>query len=374
MEAVPALIWIARTPDCRVISGNNSSYEILRLPHDSNLSMSAPPGEHPTNFRVFSEGRALSPEEMPVQRAARGEEVQNFEEEVRFDDGSSRHIFGNATPLRDVTGEVVGAVAAAVDITGRKQAEEALQESERRLQLALDAGHMGAWEWNLETGAVIWSPGLEALHRVEPGTFGGTLADFKRDIHPDDLPLIEREMARAIETEGDYHVVYRAQLPDGTIRWMEAFGQLSPRNGPKRRLTGVCMWHPGLIVGSIRVSRREAVENAAILQNFHNVLEISPLFIAKPALSNFRNHPQRLPVQNNNILVVGGAGYIGSHTCLQLAAKDYQPVVYDNLSNGHEEFVKWGVLEKGDIRDRQRLDEVLARHKPRAILHFAAML
>nr|WP_153319172.1 UDP-glucose 4-epimerase GalE [Sinorhizobium medicae] len=81
-----------------------------------------------------------------------------------------------------------------------------------------------------------------------------------------------------------------------------------------------------------------------------------------------------MPVQNNNILVVGGAGYIGSHTCLQLAAKGYQPVVYDNLSNGHEEFVKWGVLEKGDIRDRQRLDEVLARHKPRAILHFAAMI
>lgn len=79
-------------------------------------------------------------------------------------------------------------------------------------------------------------------------------------------------------------------------------------------------------------------------------------------------------MQNNNILVVGGAGYIGSHTCLQLAAKGYQPVVYDNLSNGHEEFVKWGVLEKGDIRDRQRLDEVLARHKPRAILHFAAMI
>lgn len=77
---------------------------------------------------------------------------------------------------------------------------------------------------------------------------------------------------------------------------------------------------------------------------------------------------------NNKVLVVGGAGYIGSHTCLQLASKGFEPVVYDNLSNGHEEFVKWGVLEKGDIRDRQRLDEVLARHKPRAILHFAAMI
>ncbi len=79
-------------------------------------------------------------------------------------------------------------------------------------------------------------------------------------------------------------------------------------------------------------------------------------------------------MESNKVLVVGGAGYIGSHTCLELANKGFEPVVYDNLSNGHEEFVKWGVLEKGDIRDRQRLDDVVARHRPRAILHFAAMI
>lgn len=75
-----------------------------------------------------------------------------------------------------------------------------------------------------------------------------------------------------------------------------------------------------------------------------------------------------------NILVVGGAGYIGSHTCLKLAEKGYFPVVYDNLSNGHEEFVQWGPLERGDIRDRDRLDEVLAKYKPAAIMHFAALI
>ncbi|MBB3355848.1 UDP-glucose 4-epimerase GalE [Rhizobium lentis] len=74
------------------------------------------------------------------------------------------------------------------------------------------------------------------------------------------------------------------------------------------------------------------------------------------------------------ILVVGGAGYIGSHTCLDLANKGYRPVVFDNFSNGHREFVKWGPAEEGDIRDRARLDEVLAKHKPAAILHFAALI
>lgn len=74
------------------------------------------------------------------------------------------------------------------------------------------------------------------------------------------------------------------------------------------------------------------------------------------------------------ILVTGGAGYIGSHTCLALAAKGYVPVVYDNFSSGHREFVKWGPVEDGDIRDRARLREVLALHKPAAVLHFAGLI
>jgi len=74
------------------------------------------------------------------------------------------------------------------------------------------------------------------------------------------------------------------------------------------------------------------------------------------------------------ILVSGGAGYVGSHVCLALAEAGFAPVVYDNLSNGHEAFVQWGVLEQGDIRDGDRLDEVIARHRPMALLHFAGLI
>jgi UDP-glucose 4-epimerase len=75
-----------------------------------------------------------------------------------------------------------------------------------------------------------------------------------------------------------------------------------------------------------------------------------------------------------NILVVGGAGYIGSHTCLDLFSKGFTPIVFDNLSNGHQEFVRWGPFERGDIRDRARLDEVLRRYKPAAVIHFAGLI
>ena len=73
-----------------------------------------------------------------------------------------------------------------------------------------------------------------------------------------------------------------------------------------------------------------------------------------------------------NILVTGGAGYIGSHTCKALARAGYAPIVYDNFVYGHEWAVKWGPFERGDILDRERLDAVIRRHAPEAVIHFAA--
>ena len=72
------------------------------------------------------------------------------------------------------------------------------------------------------------------------------------------------------------------------------------------------------------------------------------------------------------VLVTGGAGYIGSHVCKQLHAAGYTPVTFDNLENGHAEAVKWGPLEVGDLRDRDRVVDVLGRHEPVAVMHFAA--
>ena len=72
------------------------------------------------------------------------------------------------------------------------------------------------------------------------------------------------------------------------------------------------------------------------------------------------------------VLVAGGAGYIGSHTCKALAAGGFVPVVYDNLSTGHLSFARWGPLVEGDLLDRERLIRAFAEHSPVAALHFAA--
>ena len=73
------------------------------------------------------------------------------------------------------------------------------------------------------------------------------------------------------------------------------------------------------------------------------------------------------------ILVTGGAGYIGSHCCKALAGKGHEVVVYDSLATGHAEAVRWGPLEIGDIRSRDRLDQVIGTHRPELVMHFAAV-
>ncbi len=73
-----------------------------------------------------------------------------------------------------------------------------------------------------------------------------------------------------------------------------------------------------------------------------------------------------------NILVTGGAGYIGSHTAKLLASRGHQPIVFDDLTQGHEWAVKWGPLERGTLVDPDRLRDVFARHRIDAVVHFAA--
>ena len=73
-----------------------------------------------------------------------------------------------------------------------------------------------------------------------------------------------------------------------------------------------------------------------------------------------------------SVLVTGGAGYVGAHCCKALRTAGYLPVVVDNLSTGHENFVRWGPFVRADIRDTSSLVEVFQTHNVSAVLHFAA--
>ncbi|MEO8164967.1 MAG: diguanylate cyclase [Betaproteobacteria bacterium] len=127
LDAVPAAVCIANDPECNSITGNRMAYDLLRMPQGSNIVMTED-GEQKATFRIFRNGRALEAHELPIQMATfRGIEVRDFEQDIVFEDGSIRHLIGNAAPLRDATGKVYGAVGAFIDITARRNMEEQIR-------------------------------------------------------------------------------------------------------------------------------------------------------------------------------------------------------------------------------------------------------
>ena len=143
LEAVPTPVVIVHDPDSRHMTGNLATDELLRNPRGGEVSLSAPAEVRPRHFRAIKDGRELQLEELPAQRAARGEHVQDFEFDLAFDDGAVRHVLGYGTPLRDEAGRPRGAVHVLIDITERKQVEEALRDSAARFRNIFDHAATG---------------------------------------------------------------------------------------------------------------------------------------------------------------------------------------------------------------------------------------
>jgi PAS domain S-box-containing protein len=153
-----------------------------------------------------------------------------FELRFRRRNGSLFDVLVTLAPLHDDGGDVSGWVASVSDITGRKREREQLSRSEARLAMALEAGRMGAWEWDIRSGAVSWSPQLEALEH------------FQADMNPEHRPRVHASIEQALRTRSDYRVEYEIIRPDGSRTWVQARGRvLCDTAGEPEKMVGVCM-------------------------------------------------------------------------------------------------------------------------------------
>ncbi|MEJ1935949.1 PAS domain S-box protein, partial [Nostoc sp. NIES-2111] len=149
------------------------------------------------------------------------------------------------------------------DITREKQTEIALQESEERLRLALEAAQIGTWDWNIFTNHLKWSTRQEQLFGITPGTFRSTYEAFLACVHPEDREKVHQAVMGTKDNKSEYYVEYRVIWTDGSIHWIGAKGEcIYDDEGTAVRMLGTC----------VDITQRKEAE--AVLQQSKAELEI----------------------------------------------------------------------------------------------------
>jgi PAS domain S-box-containing protein len=117
-------------------------------------------------------------------------------------------------------GEVIGVVIVFRDITERRKARQEFERSEERRRLAIEAGQIGVWDWDVVHDRIEWSDRLYDLHGLTPETFGRSVEDYSKLVHPDDLPSVSEAIQDALRGEAQYAAEFRIVRPDGQVRWV----------------------------------------------------------------------------------------------------------------------------------------------------------
>ena len=148
--------------------------------------------------------------------------ISNLEFELIRKDGSTFFVFVNATAIYDDEGNYLASRSTLFDISERKQNEEELKQTTTRLKLAVHAGGVGVWDYDIVNNILKWDDQMYELYGLNEKNFSGAYEAWQNGLHPDDRVQGDLEIQMAITGEKEFDTEFRVVWPDGTIRNMKA--------------------------------------------------------------------------------------------------------------------------------------------------------
>lgn len=146
----------------------------------------------------------------------------NVEVEVYHKNGSTLWVETSVSFLMDDGNRPTGVIGVTRDISARKKAEDERRQLNERLTLAIRAGNLGVWDWEVATHRLVWDERMFEIYGVNSREFDGAYMAWRSAIEPEDLIRAERELQEAIDGTRDFHSHFRVIRPDGNIRHIES--------------------------------------------------------------------------------------------------------------------------------------------------------
>ena len=230
MQHLSGLAWI-KDGDGRYVYVNDAAQQAFGMPREMLYGK--------RDDEVFDAATARQFIANDERAKASGSGIQSVES---LEDSSGRVrqslVSKFVIPATDGKAAFVGGMA--IDITDRIDADAELRRHKERLELAQRVGRIGTFDWNIQTGEVVWSPIEEELFGLPPGGFGGRLDHWKQAVHPDDRERAVADSVQAVQNRVDLVTEFRIVRPDCQVRWIAAQGRVvDDEAGNPLRMIGV---------------------------------------------------------------------------------------------------------------------------------------
>jgi PAS domain S-box-containing protein len=164
----------------------------------------------------------------------------NFDISIQRKSGQTVKVLVNASIIRGDNGKNQGYLALITDISARYDIEKDLKKTKKKLEIALNNGKIGTWEWNIRTNEVVWDSRMHEMFNLKPGTFGGTFSHFEECVHEEDVHHIRDAIRQTLLDGKPYEVVYRTSPVNGKSHYIASKALLMRSNkGNPLCLSGV---------------------------------------------------------------------------------------------------------------------------------------
>ena len=174
------------------------------------LDVLAPPdqlAENSEDLRAVAGGRKMSGDRLVVSR-----------------DGTIKCVHTATAPVLDHDGNTLAIVGTSEDVGELRMAEQRARDLSEQYRLALEAGGLGTWRWDVTSGETVWDERLESLFGFRRGGFDGSFDSYVSMLHPDDRESVLANVDEAVRTKSTYRVEHRVVWPDGSVHWINGVG------------------------------------------------------------------------------------------------------------------------------------------------------